>query len=353
MPKITAIICNYDGAVYTVSLLKSLQNSRYHVDEILVVDDCSTDDSITQIRNAFKSITILRTARNMGPGGARNTGLREAKNDYILFLDNDIELDSNAVGELVDSAANNIEHTFFIPRVIYNDKRCIIQKEGMEFHYIGMTINGRNYGVEKSKAKIPIDRLFAFPGVCFLYLRNRAKQILEYDEYFFYTYEDLDYSIRNLLIGNTAMFVPVAEVYHKEGTQGLSYRGGKNYPPKRLFFMIRNRWFFILKNYELITILLLLPINIIIELCLLAFSLAKSKNKLLFFQSHLSLYKALPYILRKRRVVQKTRLLNDKDILRSNHLKFNESIHGDSGRLLIILDRFLMFYGDKILSLTK
>jgi succinoglycan biosynthesis protein ExoO len=60
--------------------------------EILVIDDCSTDNTVEVVRALGREIPTLRllsTAANGGPSAARNVGLREAKADWIALLDSD------------------------------------------------------------------------------------------------------------------------------------------------------------------------------------------------------------------------------------------------------------------------
>lgn len=70
--------------------------------EIIVVDDCSTDGSLSTL-DAYavgRPIRVLRSERNGGPGAARNRGLDMAKGEWILFLDSDDILESDALAAL-------------------------------------------------------------------------------------------------------------------------------------------------------------------------------------------------------------------------------------------------------------
>lgn len=66
--------------------------------EWIVVDDCSTDDSFSYIKEITKGdnrVTVLQTPKNSGSAVARNIGLKHAKERYITFLDSDDVLDPN------------------------------------------------------------------------------------------------------------------------------------------------------------------------------------------------------------------------------------------------------------------
>lgn len=72
--------------------IDSVRSQSYEKWELLVVDDKSTDDTVTNIKNSFgkdKRIRIFQHDNNMGVSVARNTGIENTTGDYILFLDSD------------------------------------------------------------------------------------------------------------------------------------------------------------------------------------------------------------------------------------------------------------------------
>lgn len=72
---------------------KSFEDQTYKNFEIIIVDDCSTDDSYSKVKEyAEKSqlkISVYQTEKNAGPGNARNIGMNAAKGEWITFVDND------------------------------------------------------------------------------------------------------------------------------------------------------------------------------------------------------------------------------------------------------------------------
>jgi glycosyltransferase involved in cell wall biosynthesis len=88
MPKISIIVPNFNGEKFILNSINSVLNQTYKDIEIIVVDDGSTDKS-REIISAFPSPVKLVTQANAGVSAARNRGLREAKGEYICFLDND------------------------------------------------------------------------------------------------------------------------------------------------------------------------------------------------------------------------------------------------------------------------
>ncbi len=85
---VSAILTTYNRADMVIEALKSILSQQEFPDEIIVVDDGSTDDSIKKLQ-PFKEQIILITQKNAGISSARNMGIKIAKHDWITFLDSD------------------------------------------------------------------------------------------------------------------------------------------------------------------------------------------------------------------------------------------------------------------------
>lgn len=93
MPKISIIIPLYNKGTYILNTIQSVLFQEYEDYEVVIVDDGSTDDSVDIINEKIHSnkITIV-SQPNAGPAAARNTGVRNAKGEWVVFLDADDEL---------------------------------------------------------------------------------------------------------------------------------------------------------------------------------------------------------------------------------------------------------------------
>lgn len=90
--QISVVIPNYNGECFIAKTLDSVLNQTYQDFEIIVVDDCSTDASPEIVESYCRKdsrISLIRLAQNGGVARARNTGIIQAKGDYIALLDND------------------------------------------------------------------------------------------------------------------------------------------------------------------------------------------------------------------------------------------------------------------------
>lgn len=92
-PFFSIIIPCYNSWLFMAQGLHSLEQQEFCDFEIVFIDDCSTDDTFTQLDNYRKNSTLeiqlFRNSKNCGPGESRNHGIKIAKGKYIAFLDSD------------------------------------------------------------------------------------------------------------------------------------------------------------------------------------------------------------------------------------------------------------------------
>lgn len=90
-PKISVVIPLYNKEKSIARTIESILNQTLHDFELVIVDDGSTDNSVDIVRSFSDERIVLIQQKNAGPGAARNTGVRNAKADWIVFLDADDE----------------------------------------------------------------------------------------------------------------------------------------------------------------------------------------------------------------------------------------------------------------------
>src|SRR2546428_577085 len=109
-PRVAAIVLNYNGREITLQAVASLRKMTYPSYDVVVVDNGSTDGSFEAIAAADPGATQLRTEKNLGVAGGYNLGMRWAlarDYRYLLILNNDIEVDPEALTELVRVAESD------------------------------------------------------------------------------------------------------------------------------------------------------------------------------------------------------------------------------------------------------
>jgi len=92
-PLVSIITVNYDHPEVTCSLLESLRRVSYQNLEILVVDNASPKDDPSVIPQRHPEVTFIQSESNLGFAGGNNLAVRQSKGKYLLFLNNDTEVD--------------------------------------------------------------------------------------------------------------------------------------------------------------------------------------------------------------------------------------------------------------------
>ena len=130
MKTISIIITCYNGFEYMDYCLRALENQTSVPDEIIIVDDCSTDDSLEKLKKYQSSsnlnIKIIKNEVNSGPGFSRESGLKNATSDYVAFCDCDDWYESTFIEELKNKIAEKETDVYIFDNYVsYEDGRKI------------------------------------------------------------------------------------------------------------------------------------------------------------------------------------------------------------------------------------
>lgn len=118
--KVSIIIPIYNVAPYVKACLQSVFNQTYQDIEVLLVNDCGTDNSMDIVTNLIKGydgkfdIKVLHHPQNKGLSAARNTGIKAASGEYIYFLDSDDTIPHDAINNLVKKVSEHPNVSFVI-----------------------------------------------------------------------------------------------------------------------------------------------------------------------------------------------------------------------------------------------
>lgn len=136
MIRLSIIVPFYNAEPYIEECIRSLyaQDIPQKEYEVICVDDCSPDNSVAVIeewRLKVENLKLIRHTKNKRQGGARNTGLREAKGKYVWFVDSDDYLAPNCLGRLLRQAEeDNLDLLKFYFR--FDNGKSIVTESMME-----------------------------------------------------------------------------------------------------------------------------------------------------------------------------------------------------------------------------
>jgi len=244
--RVTSIITvNYRQSALTADFLRSIaQHAGKGRFEVIVVDNGAKEDNGEYFREVFPTVVYLRSEKNLGFAGGNNLGIRHARGDYLLFLNNDTEITENFIQTLRDELDHHPAIGLLSPLILYYENKRKIQYAG----YSPMNYyTGRNSGIgfmEDDNGQY--DHITTETGYChgaaMICRRADLQRVGLMEEHFFLYYEELDWCEKFKRAGLKIGFTGKAKIYHKE-----SMSVGKESPLKT-YFMVRNRWLFIRRN---------------------------------------------------------------------------------------------------------
>lgn len=214
---LSIIILNWNGEAILPECIRHLDRALKRVPgnhEVIVVDNNSKDGSIQLLKNDFPYVKILRLKKNIGFARGNNEGVRVAKNDLIMLLNNDVLLSEDTFSVLLRHFDD--ERIFAVaPRVVLEDGSL---NEG---HSWGEFKDGmlRFYNERQSRKLEQVDKpsLTLYPvGACAIMDKRLYRELGGLDPMFtpFY-WEDDDLGYRALKRGYKIIYDPTVTVVHK------------------------------------------------------------------------------------------------------------------------------------------
>ncbi|MCA0981100.1 glycosyltransferase family 2 protein [Exiguobacterium aestuarii] len=142
--KISIIVPMYNAEKYLHECIDSILNQEYENIEVIAVDDHSTDNSRLIIEDYQKenSNISLYTTVGKGLGAARNTAIKHATGEYIMFIDSDDEIPKSACTNLIEAMLQNESTDLVIGNMnLYKESGTEPMKEFELLHGVSMDVN--------------------------------------------------------------------------------------------------------------------------------------------------------------------------------------------------------------------
>lgn len=224
--KVTVVIPNYNGMKFLKDCLDSLSKQSYNHFETLVVDNASTDDSVSFIQSNYPDVKLMIMKENTGFCGGVNAGIKAAKTPYVILLNNDTAVDKNYVHALVREISRSKDIFSVSSKMIQFHNREKLDDAGDLYNIFGWAFQrGVDHPVTSYKKKTEI---FSACAGAAIYRRSVFKKIGYFDKMHFAYLEDVDIGYRAQIYGYRNLYCPKAIVYHVgSGTSGSKYNSFK------------------------------------------------------------------------------------------------------------------------------
>ena len=302
-PEITLIITNWNGSKLLreclPTVLEAVRFDHHHFYEVMVIDDCSTDNSLEILAKEFPEIRVEKTPQNLGFQEANNYAVKLARSKIVMPMNNDIKLEPKALHYLAQHFDN--KDTFAVSGKIF----AFDQTTFLYGNRGGYFQKGHFHLYEKPPED-DSQTLFACGGA-FMVNRQKYLDLGGFDSmYHPLYYEEIDLSYRALKRGWKVHYEPQSIAYHK--VQATITRQEKL---RRISLIsARNNYLFVWKNIldrsMTLTFLFYIPLFLLRDLFRL-----KSRFWIAFYMA----LKRLPRALKGRSIEQSDVLYSDREIL--------------------------------------
>lgn len=222
-PKISVIIINYNRKDEVLKLIDLLNRQTYRSFEIIIIDNCSADNSADEIQKKHPQVKLIKLSKNMG-FVALNLGMKKAKGDIFLMLDNDVEVELDFCQRVVEYFKNNPDVdavAFKVVNVNSENRRTAPYRKPKSASGSETTIINGGAGAIKREV---FDRIGGLNEAYFIYAN------------------EFEYGARALDAGFKLRYFPDIAVDHMEAFSGIRRSG------KSSFFVGRN-WIYFLYEF--------------------------------------------------------------------------------------------------------
>lgn len=288
--------------------LESLAAIGCPAPRMTVVDIACTDGTGAWLATYWPDVQVRRLEKNAGPNPGRNLGITGATSRFVLLMDADVLIDPGTVQDLRAEMVADDRIGIGSPIVVHLDRPNIIQYAGVGIHYICEATNPWLNRTREERGPASAD-IGAAAASALLIDRQKAIDIGLFDERYFMGKDDGDFTHRMRIGGYLIRELATATVRHRSRPRSTWL----------FYYQIRNRWHFMLKNYEARTLMLMLPVLIVHEPLQFALLAAKG-HAVTYFKAIGGLCRMLPALGADRRFVAGIRRNGDGVLLQSGPL---------------------------------
>jgi len=300
---VSAIVVNYNGRQFVQDCLQSLLSQSWPVNEVIVVDNASTDGSLQQIQDSFPTVKAVALEKNFGFPAACNRGIQKASSDLIAILNNDVILERQWLQSLL--AEVEPPWSSWASRIVFAADPERIDSAGDGMAVVGAAYKiGHGDHVEKHTTSREV---FGPCAAAALYRRSLLDALNGFDEDFFLIYEDADLNMRARLQGFRCRYVSDAVVHHMVNTSI------RTFSHSYVYYGHRNSEYLFWKNMPARLLMCYLPERLLFNLLSFFYFLLKGRGSS-FLKAKLDVIRAHAEVRRKRRFVQQGRKLGTREL---------------------------------------
>lgn len=236
MPQLSVVVVNWNTRDLLRACLRSIFSTVKEVTfECIVIDNASSDGSADMVEKEFPRAILIRSKENLGFTKGYNLGLRQAKGDFLMIVNSDLELLPGSAVRMIDYLKEHPDVGMVGPKLISPDGT--VQVNGQRFptfirEVLGLTRLYRNRFIREwhDMTLGPLRKDFnvdaevdALAGACMTLPRAVVDKVGLLDERFFMYYEDVDWCYRVKQAGYKIWYLGDVGVIHVASQSAIRF----------------------------------------------------------------------------------------------------------------------------------
>jgi|GEM_PF-264509 len=306
--RLSVIIPTWDGWDLLRSCLAALDAQERRADEVVVVDNGSTDGTPERLREAFPQVAVVALATNAGFAAAVNRGVARSSGDAVVLLNNDTVPEPGWLAALEQVALAHPAAAFVTSKML-DPSGTRIDTAGDVIDTAGMP-RQRGHGEPDDGRYDVVEEVLSGCGGATLYRRAILERLGGFDERFFAYYEDADLALRGRLAGYRGLYAPSARVRHAASSTSSRHPGMKQ------ALSARNVWWLAAKDLPAPVLVRVLPRLVAVQAGL-AVMAARDGVLRPTLAGHRQALVGLPGVLADRRRIQAHRSIGPDELGRA------------------------------------
>ena len=305
-PTVSVVIPNINGERFLGPCLAALRAQTRTDFEVILVDNGSTDGSLTVVRDAWPEARVLELGDNYGFARAMNVGIEAANGEYVVLLNNDTEVASDWLSELVACIERRPAAAGAASKTLLMRDSSLVDGAGdvMDWRFLP---HPRGHGKPDAGTFAEEIEIFSPSGAASIWRAQALRDIGLFDEDFFIYYEDVDLGFRARLLGYECWYAPRSVALHARG----AWTAGRS--EFTFFHPVKNRWCMIVKNTPGRLFLRHLP-SILSGDAFWWYQAVRHRKLPVMLRAYAAVGRAMPRLLRQRRQLQARRRVGLREL---------------------------------------
>jgi GT2 family glycosyltransferase len=271
MPATTIIVPNWNGRQLLDACLAALGAQTWRDFKIVIVDNGSTDGTVTWVQERYPDVQVIANGRNLGFATAVNQGIRDSGTRYVATLNNDTKPDVGWLAALVAAAERDPRVGMCASKMVFADQPGVINSTGICLDRTGIAWDRHGGEPDARSESEPVEVFGPCAGAA-LYRRAMLDEVGLFDDDFFAYLEDVDLAWRARQAGWRCLYVPAARVLHRHSATGVEGSPFKSY------LLGRNKVWLIVKNYPFAPLWPYVPLLFLYDLAAVLYALVSRRD---------------------------------------------------------------------------